>query len=465
MDLLSDLNPEQQKAVQHNIGPCLVVAGAGTGKTTVITRRIAWLIKEGIAKPEEIVALTFTDKAAREMEERVDQLVDYGQTGTIVSTFHSFAAQIIRDEAYLLGIQSNFNLYTKAEEIVLARKLLFDFPLKIIKPGSDPSQFLRDFITFISRLKDENVYPDEFTTFVETRHGVSLPEDDEQIAIWQELAECYKIYQERLNQEGALGFADLIPYALKLIDEHQMVRDRLQKTIKYLLIDEYQDTNWAQAELAARLIEKTKNIFVVGDDDQAIYSFRGAALGNILNFTKKYSDSKIIVLTQNYRSTQEILDTSYRLIQFNNPDRLEFVEKIDKRLICQKNGIAPEFKLFTSVTAESSYIADWIIKKIDKKSKINLGDITVLVRSRNQAENIRTSLRARGVRHILVSDRRFYEFPIIKLALCYLRLLADPQNSANLFYILTSDLYGVGESDLKNLITKTKYFNYYLIFH
>lgn len=464
--LLSDLNPEQQKAVQHKDGPCLVVAGAGTGKTMVITRRIAWLIEQGIAKPEEIIALTFTDKAAREMEERVDQLVDYGQTGSTISTFHSFAAQIIRDEAYLLGIPSNFNLYTKAEEIVLARKLLFDFPLKIIKPGSDPSQFLRHFITFISRLKDENVYPDEFTAFIGANGRSPLPEEDEQTAIWQELADCYQIYQKRLNQEGALGFADLIPYALKLIDEHQIVRDRLQKSIKYLLIDEYQDTNWAQAELAYRLIEKTKNIFVVGDDDQAIYAFRGAAVGNILNFTKKISQTKIIVLTQNYRSTQEILDTSYRLIQFNNPQRLEFVEKIDKRLIgrdaIDRVSTPPEFKLFTSQTAESSYIADWIIEKTNKKSKINLGDITILVRSRNQAENILTSLRARGIRHILVSDRRFYEFPIIKLALCYLRLLANPQNSANLFYILTSDLYQIGESDLKNYISKIRYFNHYL---
>jgi DNA helicase-2/ATP-dependent DNA helicase PcrA len=309
------LNTEQKAAVRFGEGPLLIIAGAGTGKTTVVTERIKYLITSGRAKPQEILALTFTEKASREMETRVDIALPYGVTQMWISTFHAFCDRILRGEAINIGIDPGYKLMTEAETILFFRKHLFQFDLKDFRPLGNPTKFISGMIQHFSRLKDEDVSPMEYRAY---RNN--------------ELSRAYRTYEELKVKEGVADYADLISWALKLFRERPAILKKYQQQFKYILIDEFQDTNFAQNELAVLLAGKKKNITVVGDDDQAIYRWRGAAISNIIQFRKTFPKAKIVVLTKNYRSTKEILDRSYDLIQKNNPDRLEVAEKIDKKL-------------------------------------------------------------------------------------------------------------------------------------
>src|SRR3989344_5627244 len=343
--LLNGLNKEQIDAVTHKDGPLLIVAGAGTGKTTVITRRIAWLIEQGLAKPNEILALTFTEKAAGEMEERVDKLLPLGYHDLWVSTFHSFAQRILEAHALDIGLPVNFRLMTTTELWMLVRQNFDRFELDYYRPLGNPSRFIHSFIRHFSRAKDELVSPEEYLKYAKDLEldqdsdiGLSGEERSAEIKRLSEVASAYATYQKLLAETGALDFGDLITYTYQLFKNRPNILSRYQKQFKYLLVDEFQDTNFAQYELVKLLAAPNNNIAVVGDDDQSIYKFRGASVSNILKFKETFPKADQITLTQNYRSRQNLLDLSYKFIQANNPDRLEVKLGISKKLIAVRKG-------------------------------------------------------------------------------------------------------------------------------
>src|SRR3989344_7591240 len=291
-----ELNKEQLTAVTHKKGPLLIIAGAGTGKTTVITERIKWLIEQKLALPQEILALTFTDKASREMEERIDISLPYGLTQMWITTFHAFGDRVLRNEAVSIGLDPGYRLMTQAESVIFFRKNLFQFDLEYYRPLGNPKKFIEALLVHFSRLKDEDISPNQY--FDWAKHQ---PKADQPLAEkYLELAGAYLKYEGLKVKEGVMDFSDHISNTLALFRKRKNILMEYQEKFKYILIDEFQDTNFAQNELAILLAGKTANITVVGDDDQAVYRFRGAAISNIIQFKERFPKTKIIVLTDNY---------------------------------------------------------------------------------------------------------------------------------------------------------------------
>ena len=335
--LLGGLDPDQLRAVTHGDGPLLVVAGAGTGKTQVITRRIAWLIATRRARPSEILALTFTDKAAEEMAVRVDQLVPYGYTDTAIATFHAFGDGLIREYALELGLPTDVRVLSRPEVVIFLREHLFEFELDLYRPLGDPTRFLAALATLFSRCKDEDIESRDDYLRERCRSRRAWPRrrwptresgrrrsrGRRAAARQSELARAYATYQRLMAENGCIDFGDQVALALRLVRTSAEARAAIAGRFRYVLVDEFQDTNRAQAELVALLAEEHRNVTVVGDDDQAIYAFRGAAVDNILAFQDRYLGARTVVLRRNYRSLAPILDAAYRMIRFNDPDRLE----------------------------------------------------------------------------------------------------------------------------------------------
>lgn len=369
--IFGELNPEQREAVEHDQGPLLVVAGAGTGKTKVITYRIAYLISTKKAKPEEILALTFTDKAAAEMEERADILLPYGFAAVWISTFHAFGDRILREAALDLGTSTDFQVLSLPEQIIFFKERLFEFPLNYYRPLGNPDKFIEAIIKLFSRAKDEDVTPKEYLAYAKKLKTQWEAESENQelaelTAQQMELAQTYVKYQEQLTINGKMDFSDQISLVLKLFRERPLALKKIQDCYKYIMIDEFQDTNYAQSQLVHFLAQNHRNIMVVADDDQSIYKFRGAAISNILNFAEVYPKAKRVVLTQNYRSTQIILDAAYKLICHNNPDRMEVKNNIDKKLIAQLSGERfVEHLHYDTLTSETESVAKLIQGKVD----------------------------------------------------------------------------------------------------
>ncbi|HLO35188.1 MAG TPA: UvrD-helicase domain-containing protein, partial [Candidatus Deferrimicrobium sp.] len=277
--LLGGLNPEQLKAVTHGDGPLLVVAGAGTGKTQVITRRIAWLIATRRARPSEILALTFTEKAAAEMQVRVDQLVPYGYTDTTIGTFHAFGDRLIREYGLELGLPSDIRVLSRAETVIFLREHLFAFELERYRPLGDPTRFLGALATLFSRCKDEDVSPEAYADYAAglARAASTAPGDGvlaEEAARQGELARAYDRYQQLLEANGCIDFGDQVALALRLVRTSPAARAEIQARFRFVLVDEFQDTNRAQSELVSLVADRHGNLTVVGDDDQSIYRFR-----------------------------------------------------------------------------------------------------------------------------------------------------------------------------------------------
>ncbi len=456
-NILEDLNKEQKEAVTTTEGPLLIIAGAGTGKTTVITRRIAYIIEKKLGKPAEILALTFTDKAANEMEERVDVLVPYGFIDTWISTFHSFGARILRDHALDLGIPPDFKVMTRPQQVLFFQQNLFNFPLKFYRPLGNPTKFIQALITFISRCKDEEITAEEYLKYVKKlkTKNLRLKKDSElkqEIKRQEELAKTYQKYEELKTAAGFLDFGDLIILTLKLFRKFPKILKNHCEKFKYILVDEFQDTNWAQIELLKLLAPPQKNICVVADDDQAIYRWRGAAVFNVLEFQKIYPNAKTINLTENFRSTQAILNAAYKLIQHNNPNRLEVQSKIPKKLKSVKKdfGTAP-IELFTPTLTEQAEKVSEEIKKLtanhqspivkNKKTiSYKFKDLAILARTNAQAEFF---VKALGENDISVKfgGIGFYNLPEIKILTSFLKSITTFDDSPSLFYLLTSEIY------------------------
>ena len=455
-DILTGLNPAQAEAVTHENGPLLIIAGAGTGKTSVIVRRIAHLIASKRATPSEIIALTFTDKAAAEMEEKVDVLVPYGYTDVWISTFHAFGDRVLREYSLELGLTPDFDVLTAAEQVIFFREHLFEFPLSHYRPLGDPTRFISALVSAFSRAKDEDVSPREYLDYARglARESGLKPEGAELADRGRkelEVAECYQLYQELMAREGKVDFGDQVNLTLQLFRTRPDVLRRFRERFKFILVDEFQDTNYAQFELVKLLAGEDRNITVVGDDDQSIYKFRGAAISNILGFVDYYPDARQIVLTTNYRSPQAILDCAYRLVRFNNPDRLEVRNDVDKRLVAVKGeGSPPRHLHFDTVSGEADAVANLIAEKVGS-GQYTRGEFAILVRSNNDADPFLRALNMLGVQHRFSGSRGLYSREEIKLLISFLRAVSKFDDSVSLYYLAGSEIYDVAQADLVRL--------------
>lgn len=464
---IQTLNSAQKEAVVHKNGPLIIIAGAGTGKTHVITERIKFLLSENLAKPSEILGLTFTEKAACEMEERVDVALPYGYTQLWIMTFHAFGEKILRQEGLHIGLNPAARLMTGAESTLFFRRNLFKFHLNYFRPLGNPQKFIEAMLTHFSRLKDEDVSPKEYLLFA-NKQITSNKEQEEEKKIeaekYLELAKAYEMYETLKVKEGMMDFSDLISNALLLLRTRKNILKEYQSRFKYILIDEFQDTNFAQNELAVLLAGERKNITCVADDDQSVYRWRGAAVSNVIQFRKTFPNSKLIVLRENYRSTQEILDRSYRLIQFNNPDRLEVKEKIDKKLTSQRKiqGEKIELLYCNHVEEEAektvSSIKYLVLNIKDKEGKPNYRwkDIAILVRANNHAEPFVKALQRAGVPYQFLGPGRLLRQPEVKDLIAYLKILNNPEDSVSLYRILTMPIFNFSARELISVLSFSK---------
>ena len=430
-ELLSHLNDQQAAAVTHTTGPLLIVAGAGTGKTTVVTRRIAWLIEQGLAKPQNILALTFTDKAAGEMEERVDQLLPYGYVELQISTFHAFCEKLLREYAAEIGLSRDFRVVSELDGWLLARRSLDKFALDYYRPLGNPTKYLRGLLTHFSRAKDAAITADQYLAFVDDSEG----EDATRV---RELAGAYHTYQQILLENDAMDFGDLLLYVLKLLRERPRVLAELRRRFTYVLVDEFQDTNGAQYEIVKLIAAPANNLTVVGDDDQSIYKFRGASLANILQFEADYPDAKRVVLTSNYRSVQQILDHAHRFIQANNPRRLEAQGKLDKRLVSSREdeGVVGHLHLPT-LDEETEAVATKIEELKAAHPDASWNDFAILTRSNDAAVPFLAALDRHRVPYQFMALRGLYSKSAVLDIVAYLSVLVTPYDSPSFYRVLT----------------------------
>ncbi|MDP2860393.1 MAG: UvrD-helicase domain-containing protein [bacterium] len=482
------LNPQQLEAIKYGGGPLLIIAGAGTGKTTVVTERIKHLINEGLCRPEEILALTFTEKAAREMEERVDEIMPMGCFSMWISTFHSFGDRILRREALALGLDPGYRLYNEAELYLWLKKHLFSFSFDYYRPFGNPTKFLSGIIQHFLRLKDEDITPEDYLKFSKK---LSLdqntdPEEKKRIA---ELAGAFQKYEELKLKDSVFDFADLIVKPLELFRKKGNILRRYQEQFKYLLVDEFQDTNIAQNELVKLLAGPAANLTVVADDDQAIYKWRGAAVSNVISFRKSFPKTKIIVLTKNYRSTQTLLDSAYRLIQNNNPDRLEIKEGIDKRLVAVSKdcGLPVEFIHTDRVENEAEEVARRIMeltarhsgkprqergasgidsgqaRMTKEENDYSFKDIAILVRANNHALPFIRSLSRNRIPYQFLGPGRLFKQPEVKNLIAYLKVLYNFEDDVALYRVLTMDIFSIDLRDLAAIVNLSRKVNLCLL--
>jgi DNA helicase-2/ATP-dependent DNA helicase PcrA len=449
--ILDGLNAAQREAVLHGEGPLLIIAGAGTGKTTVLTRRIAHLIATKRARPEEILALTFTEKAAAEMAERVDQLIPWGYAETPISTFHAFGDRVLRESALEVGLDPQFRVVSQPEQVIFLRERLFKLPLERFRPLGDPTRHLAALTTLVSLAKDEDVSPEQYRAWAEARHAAAASDEEQDEARSQlELAAFYEAHQRLLGEAGLVDFGDQIHRTLRLLRERSALRARLRARYRYVLVDEFQDTNHAQLELLELLAGETGNLTVVGDDDQAIYRWRGAAAANLLAFRRRHPGAREVVLTENYRSTQVILDAAARLVSYNNPHRLEATSGIDKRLRSPRvAGPAVRHLAYDTVSAEADAVAALVAERLERGARPR--DVAILVRSNADADPFLRALNVRGLPHRFSGSRGLYAREEIRLLVSFLKVLANPDDSVALFYLAGSELYRVPETDLLRL--------------
>ncbi len=442
------LNKKQIEAIEHGSGPLLIIAGAGTGKTTVITQRIKHLIVDKEISPDNVLALTFTEKAAYEMQERVDVLLPYGYNDLWINTFHSFCDRILRNEAHYIGLDPNYRLISQSESILLLRQNIFDLGLNQFRPLGNPTKFLEALLTHFSRLKDEDITPKDYLSWAIKQKG----EENKQ---YIELANAYKNYEELKTKESMMDFSDLISNSLLLFRGRGNILNRYQKQFKFILVDEFQDTNYAQNELAILLAGDDKNITVVADDDQSIYRFRGAAVSNVLQFKKTFPKAGIVTLTDNYRSTQTILDASYKLIQNNNPNRLEVVEKIDKKLKSHSKTTEKKIELIHTTRPEDE--ADEIANKIEELSKkYDYKDMAILVRANNHSQGITAALQRHRIPYQFLGPGYLFQQEEIKDLIAYLTFLTNLSDTISLFRVLSMDVFEIPYVELNYLVNFAK---------
>lgn len=458
-EILKGLNAQQEKAVTSTEGPVLIVAGAGTGKTRVITSRIAYLLKSkrGL-KPENILALTFTEKATDEMQERIEAVVGDAAHDIWMSTFHAFSRRILTENGGHIGIPANFKILDDVEKWIILKKLLPDLKLSYYLQLADPGAVLKSFVNFISRAKDELILPAEYESYAKrlrgdlekTKKKLSKEEAraaDLEVKREEEIARIYNTYQNRSIQDNALDFGDLIVYAIDLFNKRPNILANYQKQFKYILVDEFQDTNIAQIELLRMLSISNKNICVVGDDDQAIYRFRGASYASFLKFKESFPDLETIKLTQNYRSSKRILKTADRLIVKNGVDRYD----PEKNLWTESgDGAAVKAIVAHDYKDEARAVADEIESLYEsfKGENKKYSNIAVLYRAHSHKDTLLNELKMRRVPAAVVRGVGLFQTEEIRDLIAFLNVVQDPQDSISLFRIFTSPVWSVDIEDL-----------------
>jgi DNA helicase-2/ATP-dependent DNA helicase PcrA len=448
-ELLKDLNPDQRKAVKHRGGPLLIIAGAGTGKTKVITHRIAYLIASKMAKPEEILAVTFTEKAANEMEERVDRLIPYSYSFVEISTFNSFGERVLRNFALDLGYSPDFQLIDDVEQAIFFRENLFRLPLAYYRPLGSPTRHIQEMLDAVKKLKQEDINPQEYLSYAREREKCAADDAAQDLAAKHlEMSRVYEAYETLLKKEGKIDFEDQVRLVAVLFRKRPSVLGEFQEKYKYILVDEFQDTNYVQFELLKLLAARHQNLTVVGDDDQSIFRFRGASLSNILNFQAVYPGARKIVLTRNYRSVQPILDSAYTLIQQNNPNRLEFQAKVDKKLVSAfaETGKSMHLLQFDTVSHEADRVAEIVQEK--RKGGAVLGEMAVLVRRNADADPFLRALNMRQVPFRFSGSRGLYAQQEVKNIVSFIQALTDFEDGRSLFFLAHSEIYGLELYDL-----------------
>ncbi len=468
MDFLKKLNKEQKKAVVYDDGHLLIVAGAGTGKTTVITNRIAYLIASGKAKYDEILAVTFTDKASEEMQERIDKLLPFGYIDLWVSTFHSFCQRVLQDYGIDIGIPSGFKLLDSTSQWTLMRQNLDKFDLEYYKPAGNPSKFISALLQHFSRAKDEDISPEEYIEYAENirlnldkaESGVSLSKSDSldevEVSRINEIASAYHTYQKLLLDNNALDFGDLINYTLKLFRKRPKILKHFQNKFKYILIDEFQDTNWSQYELIKMLAGNSGKITVVADDDQSIFKFRGASVSNVMQFYYDYPDAEVVSLVENYRSAQNILDLSYDFIQLNNPERLEVKslkgKKVNKKLnsnIKEKGDI--DYFLYPDSISEAYGVMNSIVDIRKKDRDTTWNDFAVLVRANSQVDDFVAVFENNNIPYQYVASKGLYTKKKVLDIVNYLRVVVDHYDTPSFWYILHSSIFDINHNVLTEI--------------
>ena len=450
--LLRDLNPAQRQAVTHGAGPLLIIAGAGTGKTRVIAHRIAYLIAAKKARADEILAVTFTEKAANEMEERVDVLVPYTYSFAQISTFNSFGERVLRDHALEIGFAPDFRLLDEVEQAILFRENLFRFTLDHYRPLGYPTRHIQELLEAIKRLKQEDVKPEDYAAYAARLQAEARDEAGRETARKHaEVARVYGEYQELLRRHGMIDFEDQVNLVVDLFRRRPSILQAFQARTKYILVDEFQDTNFVQFELLKMLAAGHRNLTVVGDDDQSIFRFRGASLSNILNFRSVYRGAREVVLVRNYRTVQPILDAAYQLIQHNNPDRLEFRSRVNKRLtsVVKEPGKHIHMFQFDTLSHEADRVADLILEK--QRDGLAWCDLAVLVRRNADADAFLRAFQSRGIPYRFSGSRGLYQRDEIKLLVAFIRAVTDFDDSRSLFYLALSDVYRIPAYDLTRL--------------
>ena len=423
---LADLNPAQREAVVATEGPLLVIAGAGSGKTRVLTYRVAHLITACGAKPNEILAITFTNKAAGEMRSRLEALLGDTARRIWILTFHAACGRILRREAERLGLRSNFTIYDQADQVRLVKAILEE-------EGFDPKRFVpRGIHAQISQAKNQLVSPDAYRARVASFYD-------------QTVADVYERYQKRLHRSNAVDFDDLLFLTVEVLERFPEARERWQKAFRYVLVDEYQDTNHAQYRLLQLLAEKHRNVCAVGDPDQSIYAFRGADIRNILEFERDFGETRTVALEQNYRSTNAILGAANAVIEHNR-------ERKPKRLWSELGeGDAVRVLEVEDENAEARFLTAEIARLLDEG--FSGREIGVFYRMNAQSRVLEQTLRMAQIPYQVIGGPRFYDRAEIRDAIAYLQVIDNPADAVSLLRIANRPRRGIGDASLARLQT------------
>ena len=432
MSIYDSLNKEQAEAVKRTEGPVLILAGAGSGKTRVITHRIAYLLDECGVNPWNILAITFTNKAAGEMRERVDKLIGFGAESVWISTFHSMCVRILRRHIENLGYESSFTIYDTDDQKSLMKEVC-----KYLKIDTKDLRE-REILGEISSAKNELMTPLQYR---EENEGLGFR--------YVRIADAYEEYQKRLKKNNALDFDDLLMKTVELFHSHDEILASYQNRFRYIMVDEYQDTNNAQFELVRLLAGKHRNLCVVGDDDQSIYAFRGANIRNILDFEKVYPDAFVVKLEQNYRSTQNVLDAANAVIR-NNTGR-----KAKSLWTDRGEGTKIHLREFTTARDEAAFVADDIAEKCRSDRHLNYGDFAVLYRTNAQARALEERFVLTGIPYNVVGGTNFYDRREIRDMIAYLKTVENGQDEIAVRRVLNVPRRGIGLTTIGRLADYT----------
>lgn len=425
-NILEGLNDKQKEAVLNTEGPSLIIAGAGSGKTKVLTNKIAYLIEEKKIKPWNILAITFTNKAANEMKNRIEKLIGDVSKDMWIGTFHSICVRILRKYIDRIGFNSSFVIFDTLDQRSLIKQCMKELNI------DDKLYTDRSILSEISNSKNEMITPD---IYLQRTNGENRKE---------KIATVYELYQKKLKINNAIDFDDIINYCIRILMENVDYLEYYSEKFKYILVDEYQDTNKAQFTLITLLAARTGNITVVGDNDQGIYSFRGADISNILNFEKDFPGTKIIKLEQNYRSTKNILDAANAIIKNNQ-------KKYEKNLWTeQEEGHIPKLFISSNEYDEANFIVSEI-EHLKREEYYKYSDFAVLYRMNTQSRSIEDIFIRENIPYQIIGGQKFYERKEIKDTIAYLRLINNQFDNLSLQRIINEPKRGIGKTSLEKI--------------